>query len=130
MKKFNVTVRRIVGYHASDSFEIPVYVEELTDLMQMRLVTKNINMRNVGIFECGVDFHEGLWITTSGIYGFSIYEFIKHYFERVYDGNFRDIECIRICDDHIYEDRDNERVYDGEIAPKHVDVVDVENIGD
>ena len=130
MKKFNVEVRQIRGYRTSETFEIPVYVEELTELMQMRLVQKDDSGRNVGIFECGVDFHEGLWITTSGIYGFSLHEFIKHYFARVYDGNISNIKCIRICDDHIYEDRDNARVYNGEIAPKYIEVVDVECVGD
>ena len=116
MKKFNVAV-----YGASN--EIPVYVDELTDIMQMRICQ---NQSDFALFECGVDFRNGLWISTVGVYGYHLQEFIENYFKLVYSKR-PNIKYILICDDPIFEDRDNKPV-NGNIAYKSTMITEVDAI--
>jgi hypothetical protein len=117
MKKFNVKVDGALN-------EIPVYVDELTDIMQMKI---RENESDFTLFECGVDFRNGLWISTIGVYGYSLQQFIINYFRLVYS-KYPDIKYILICDDPIYEDQDNKPV-NGDIAYENTMVTEVDTIG-
>lgn len=119
MKKFDVKVS--LG-KCNMAINFPVYVRELTDIMQMRIHRKN--GEPFTLFECGIDFYSGLWWSTCGVAGRNIQEFVENYFRLVYSGK-PDIKYILICDDPIHEDRENESV-NGEIAWKATDVFEVD----
>lgn len=119
MKKFNVTL---------SGREVPVYVsDELTNLMQMR-IGHNDGSR-FSVFECGVDFHHGLWISTCGVWGDNLQTFIVNYFELVHSRRTSNIDYIHICDDPIYEGKVND-IVDGSIAYVYTKIDDVNSIYD
>lgn len=117
MKKFIVRSSRA-------DIGTPVYVDELTNLMQMRILKKD---RKWDYFECGVDYHHGLWLTNVGTWGTNLQELVENYLCYVYKGHMTGIEYIRICDDG--EVLKTERV-ESPIAFACTEVVDVENLGD
>lgn len=117
MKKFMVKSR-------GGNIDIPVYVSELTNLMQMRILKKD---REWDCFECGVDYHHGLWLTNVGTWGANLQELVENYFRYVYKGYMTQIEYVRICDDG--EVLKTERV-ESPVAFACTEVIDVENLGD
>lgn len=114
MKKFMVKSR-------GGNIDIPVYVSELTNLMQMRVQTKE---REYTLFECGVDYHHGVWLSNVGVWGTTLKGLVENYLQYAYTGYMTQIKFIWICDDG--EMNETQKV-DGKIAYCDTDIFEVES---
>jgi hypothetical protein len=127
MKKFIVNISK--GYYGFNmqSYNIPVYVDELTDCMQVRIAEKSSGF---SLFECGLDYRcKDVWTSTIGVWGANIEHFITHYLQMKYRGSLDDIKYIMVCDDPIHEDRENDKV-DAPIVWNPKEMTEVNNIGE
>jgi hypothetical protein len=127
MKKFVVNISR--GYYGfnMESYSIPVYVDELTDCMQVRVAEKSTDYC---LFECGLDYRcKDVWTSTTGVWGTNIEHFIRNYLQMKYSGSLGDIKYIMVCDDPIHEDRENDKV-DAPIVWNPKEMTEVNKIGE
>lgn len=84
MKKFTVTI---------DDCQIPVYLDDLTNCMQMRFGKTG----DIHEFECGIDLISGYWLTNVGIYGSYLDIMVYNY-----------LKFTKKCPDYIYISDDEE----------------------
>lgn len=105
-----INMKKFIMSYKGTSF--PVYVNTLTTMMQMRIKFKSEDGYR---FETTLDYHHGLWVCVSGVWGETIEELIYRYLrlpfkEQPVCRHISDIVSIYICDDPIYEDHDNPTV--------------------
>lgn len=125
MKKFVVKVSKGDYWFNMKSYEIPVYVRELTDCMQVRIAEKSTNYC---LFECGLDYRcKDVWTSTIGVWGANIEDFVRSYLQMKFSGSLDNIKYIMVCDDPIYEDRENDKV-DAPIVWNPKEMTEVNNI--
>lgn len=125
MKRFVVRVSKGNYCFNMKSYEIPVYVRELTDCMQVRIAEKSTGYC---LFECGLDYRcKDVWTSTTGVWGANIEDFVRSYLQMKFSGSLDNIKYIMVCDDPIYEDRENDKV-DAPIVWNPKEMTEVNNI--
>lgn len=99
---------------------IPVTLCELTNCMQMRIKTKGVDYF---VFECGIDIVQNWVCSTTGICGRNLLDFAMNYINyRMQEHKVFNIEEIEMCDDPIYEDRQNNYLEDKNLVDGFTDI--------
>lgn len=99
----------------------PVFVDRLTDRMQMRIswIEDHGNL-----FECGVDFVDGMWLVPDEVMSTSLEELVRKHieFERIPNYCFRKINPKNIRYILIIDDEVSSNPVDGKIAEHTVEI--------
>lgn len=95
----------------SGTEKVDVWLTGVTNCMQMRIKMAN----GIELFECGFDIiktkKDYVVYSEVGICGCNLLNFVRN-FLRYRDVNISQIEYIRLTDDKIYTDRENEEISD------------------